>query len=357
MTLPAVERTALPGGLPVFTVTGSAPARRALNHPRLASDPRRLPDPAHGFGGCRHQDDMFAAEGRHLLNSDGADHRRLRDVLAPRLSQEQATSLRDPLEKACHELLDAVGETADLVAGYARPLAVRATADALGIPPADREALTAATLARINGGHPDDPEVRAAQTRLEHRWIRLLARKRRDRDPHGLLNHLLTAHGQGRLSAEELVSVALGLFSGGISPVTVFVVSGAVELLRDPELRERLGDDRTVDDLFRRTVPFPVASWRFALDDVEVDGTVIPSGSVVLVRLRTDDATNLAFGAGPHYCPGAHLARLVGSLALRTLFGRFPHLRLAVDERELTWHGDLVERCYDSVPVQLTPTT
>lgn len=77
------QQVVLPGGLVTWMITGAAQARQALTDGRLAHDMRRLPDPRQGFGGLRYPDDLFSAEGRHLLNSDGTAHQRLRAVLAP----------------------------------------------------------------------------------------------------------------------------------------------------------------------------------------------------------------------------------------------------------------------------------
>jgi cytochrome P450 len=50
------------------------------------------------------------------------------------------------------------------------------------------------------------------------------------------------------------------------------------------------------------------------------------------VRVRRDNARqHVSFGAGPHHCLGASLARLEASIALDRMIGRFPALALALD--------------------------
>ena len=56
----------------------------------------------------------------------------------------------------------------------------------------------------------------------------------------------------------------------------------------------------------------------------------------------------MSFGAGPHHCLGAALARLEGRLAISSLATRFPDLALAGD---VTWNGRLNLRGAASVPV------
>ncbi len=95
-----------------------------------------------------------------------------------------------------------------------------------------------------------------------------------------------------------------------------------------------LGDDR--------------GSTRHAATDIEVGGVTIPAGAIVLADCGTAnrdpevfpaatlhdlfaplEAPTLSFGAGPHYCLGAWLARTELQLALHRLAARFPDLRLA----------------------------
>lgn len=351
-----VQPVLLPGDLTAWLVTGAAAAREALVSPLLAHDPRRVPN---AFTHRRYPDDIFAAEGRHLLNSDGPDHRRLRTALAPLFTRAAAERARPLIERLCAGLL--AGTVDDLVADYARPLATRTTAAFLGIPQRWVPELSRLTLTLINA--PDPAGVATERTELFRLWARILGAKRRSSCDDALSLLVRTP----ALAPQELVSVAWGLFSGGVSPATTFVASAAVELLRHPAVPR---STPPIDELLRLVSPFPVATWRFALADTTIGGTPVPRGAVVLVGLaaanrdpaeleapdtlladRPRAAAHLAFGLRPHHCPGAHLARLQATIALTALFTRFPRLRLAVPATALRHHGLLVERCYDSVPV------
>ena len=50
---------------------------------------------------------------------------------------------------------------------------------------------------------------------------------------------------------------------------------------------------------------------------------------------------HLAFGAGPHFCIGAHLSRLEGRIAFGALLDRFTNFRLAIDRGELRWRSGI----------------
>ena len=62
------------------------------------------------------------------------------------------------------------------------------------------------------------------------------------------------------------------------------------------------------------------------------------------------DNRHLAFSHGAHFCLGAALARLEASLALQTLFTRFPDLELTSDE--LRWRPNVILRRLEALPVR-----
>ena len=100
-----------------------------------------------------------------------------------------------------------------------------------------------------------------------------------------------------------------------------------------------------------------------------IAGVTIPRGGLVYAALasanrderqfptpdRLDIARepnrHLSFGLGPHYCLGAPLARLEGQIAVSTLLGRLPNLRLSVTRESLRWRRGLVLRGLEALPV------
>jgi cytochrome P450 len=126
-----------------------------------------------------------------------------------------------------------------------------------------------------------------------------------------------------------------------------------------------------VEECLRYDAPVPHATFRYAVEPVEIGAATIPAGAQVIVCLAAanrdgdryerpevldigrSEMRHLAFGHGIHHCLGAALARMEGQLALASLLRRFPELRLAVPLDELHWdHGDgLVLRGLSELPV------
>ncbi|MGN5381751.1 cytochrome P450 [Streptomyces lasalocidi] len=128
-------------------------------------------------------------------------------------------------------------------------------------------------------------------------------------------------------------------------------------LLEHPDqlalLRERpeLYEAGAVDELLRYLTISQMGSSRCALEDVEIGGTTIKAGQTVVLSLPAAnrdpevfsdpdrlDVTrvprrHLALGFGAHQCLGQHLARASMRIGLRSLFERFPSLRLAAPGR------------------------
>jgi cytochrome P450 len=120
------------------------------------------------------------------------------------------------------------------------------------------------------------------------------------------------------------------------------------ELRREPGLWKQ-----AVQELLRYCSISEDNMGRVAIADMEIGGVPIAKGDGVLMavpaanhdeRLFPDPATldfhrdasaHVAYGSGPHHCPGAPLANQELELALSMLLNRFPTLRLAVGVDDL----------------------
>jgi cytochrome P450 len=169
--------------------------------------------------------------------------------------------------------------------------------------------------------------------------------------------------------------MAFLLLVAGHETTVNLIGNGMLALLRHPERLAELRADpeltpRAVEEFLRFDGPVDLATFRHTTEPVEIGGTVIPPGEVVLVALASAnrdpeqypaaddldlhrDASHLAFGFGLHHCLGAPLARLEGDVAFRTLLARFPDLALACEPDELTWRSSILLRGLTRLPVRL----
>src|SRR3546814_9421790 len=149
-----------------------------------------------------------------------------------------------------------------------------------------------------------------------------------------------------RLSSQEVIATCALLLFGGHETTTNLIASGALALLQHPQALDDLARDgelmgTALEEILRYDGPAKLAV-RVASERIELRGAVIEPGQRVFLctssanrdenrfadpdSLMLDRADNqhLGFGFGLHYCPGASLARLEGSLALERLL---PELR------------------------------
>ena len=127
---------------------------------------------------------------------------------------------------------------------------------------------------------------------------------------------------------------------------------------------------RAVEELLRFDGPV-VTVPRVANSDVEVAGRIIPADSHVAVAIATAnrdpaghrapdtvdfrrDERHLAFGAGPHGCLGAHLARIEMRVVLTEWHRRIPDYELAPGAlARAAWPAGLVG--IDNLPLVFPP--
>ena len=373
-----VARAVTPIGLPVWLVTRYDDARQALTDPRLAKD-------AEGFARVLERQPVppenqaiFAQElMRHMLSSDPPDHTRLRKLVGRAFTVRAIAGLRPQVEAIAARLADrmAAGPAeVDLLDAFAFPLPMSVICELLGVPEAERTSFRrwSGTLLSSDGAAAD----RTAAGLAMAEFLTALVVEKRTRPAGDMLSAIVAASEDAdRLSADETVAMAFLLLVAGHETTVNLIGNGVLALLRFPDRFTELRADpdlvpAAVEEFLRFDGPVNLATFRHTTEPVQVGGTTIPAGEVVLVSLasanrdsdhypapdRLDlhrDAGHLAFGHGIHHCLGAPLARLEGEVAFRTLLTRFPDLALATDPGELTWRQSILMRGLTRLPVRL----
>jgi cytochrome P450 len=310
------------------------------------------------------QDPVFSLVDNHLLNKDGADHRRLRALVSKAFTPRMIGQMRPRIQAIADELLDQIaaqGE-ADLVETYAFPLPIIVIAELLGIPAVDRDKFRTWSDAVVTPALT--PAAQAEfMTHLQAfvAYLRQLFEQRRQTPQPDLISALLQAEEAGdRLSEEELFSMVILLIIAGHETTVSLIGNATLALLQHPEKMVQLRHNpdqmaTAVEEFLRYDGPVERAMSRWATEEVEINGRILQPGDPIIVIIgaanrdpahfedpdRLDIERNptrhLAFGRGSHYCLGASLARLEGEIALNTLLRRLPNLRLAVEPEELNW--------------------
>ena len=308
--------------------------------------------------------DDFAFIENHMLNKDGADHRRLRRLVTKAFTPRMVEQLRPRIQAIADELLDAVEERREmeLVEEFAFPLPITVIAELLGIPVADQKRFREWSDAVVRPSiSPSELERFAGQMRDFVAYLRELFERRRREPADDLISALLQAEEAGdSLSEAELFSTVILLIVAGHETTVSLIGSAVLALLGDPSALERLRAEpelipRAVEELLRREAAVDRTLVRWATADAELGGRTIKRGEPVIAILGAanrdparfpepgtfdldrQDNKHVAFGRGSHYCLGAPLARLETEIALATLLRRLPGLRLAGDANDVEW--------------------
>ncbi|MEU5995457.1 cytochrome P450 [Spirillospora sp. NPDC047418] len=293
---------------------------------------------------------------RSFLTMDPPDHTRLRRLVGKAFTPRLVERLRPRVEALVDGLLDGMSGEVDLIAALAYPLPVIVISEMLGVPARDRDLFKGWSDSLARGLDPDFllPEAEIAEretARAEFaEYFRQLADERRRQPQDDLLSALVSVSDGGDvLSEEELLATCVLLLVAGHETTVNLIGNGALALLRDPAqlelFRARPGNvQAAVEELLRYDPPVQL-TLRAALEDVDLDGTLLERGKLVLLltgaanrdpavfddpdRLDLtrytegrDTPRHLSFGHGIHFCLGAPLARLEGQVALKKLFER-----------------------------------
>ncbi len=317
--------------------------------------------------------------GLSMLDRDPPDHTRLRRLVSKAFTPRAVQALRPRITGLVDGMLDAVARArqVDLVDALAFPLPFTVIAEMLGTPPADHARIRELTGTVVRSLEPvADPglaaAIVAADSELTGIAAEMIGWKRRN-PADDLLTALINAEDDGDvLSDDELIAQTLLLYIAGHETTVSLIAGGTLALLRNPGQLELLRREpglagNAVEELLRFDSPVQ-ASRRITREPVTVQHTEIPAGAFIMASLgsanrdelfwgadaselrldRPNARQQVSFGAGPHHCLGASLARLEASIAFEQILARFPGMAL---DGDVTWNGRINLRGPAHLPV------
>jgi cytochrome P450 len=301
--------------------------------------------------------------GPSMLSLDGAEHGRHRAPFTRGFGcGEIHARLAAFVTAEADRLVEAMrpAGAADARRSLAGPLAVAVVAEALGLGDTDPATVLgwyAAIVGSVSAlaGNPGEVDAAGAAAfgMLSDRLSAVIGAVD---GSHSLLADAAGARagpGDTGLSAREAISNAAVIMFGGIETTEGMIGNAILHLLGNPgQLALVRADESLVPNAVEESVrlePAAAVVDRYATRDIQLGGAAIRCGDLVTVSLagagrdpavfpdpdvfdvrRQNARANLAFAHGPHFCLGAHLARLEAQAAVRAAL-RLPGLRLDPD--------------------------
>ena len=338
-------------------------------------------------------EDMRVAR-QSMLETDPPRHTRLRGLVGPPFTPRAVKAYEVALRELTRTILDRaipLGEF-DFIEEIAKELPIRVLARLLGVPESDTDALIDWGDRMIMNTDPDyadvlydSPESEAyrlipfrSPAALElFEYAHAVAAERRAEPRDDLVSKLVHTEIDGeRLTEQEFDTMFLLLVVAGNETTRQAIAHGMQALVENPGEWARMRGDPTLawqtgaDEILRWSSPV-LHFRRTATVDTEIRGQTIPAGDKVVVwyvsanfdeevfgdplRFDAGRTPNLHItfgGGGPHYCLGAHLAKLEVQILFDELFPRIRDLELtAPPERMRSNFTNALKR----MPVRVTP--
>ncbi|MET9439616.1 cytochrome P450 [Streptomyces sp. NPDC006610] len=304
-------------------------------------------------------------------HAEGEEHLRLRSAVTGAMSTIDHRSLRRHINRHTQRLVNEFCEQgeADLVSRFTEHLPMAVMCQILGMPEEYDERLVHAARDALKGTET----AIASHAHVMDALGRLTAR-RRARPEDDFTSHLVNH--PARLTDDE-VREHLRLVLFAAYEATVNLLSNALRtVLTDPRFRAQLnGGQMTVPEAVEQSLwdepPFSTVLGYFAKQETELGGRRIHKGDGLLFapapgnidpRVRPDlsasmqgNRSHLAFGGGPHECPGQDIGRAIAEVGVDALLLRLPDVELDCAEGELQWRESIASRHLVALPVRFEP--
>ncbi|MDX3117555.1 cytochrome P450 [Streptomyces scabiei] len=304
-------------------------------------------------------------------HAEGDEHKRLRGAVTAAMATIDDRSVRRYINRSSQRLVNRFCEEgrADLVGDFAEHLPMAVMCHVLGMPDEYNDKMVHAARDALKGS-----ETAVASHEYVVGALARLTARRRAKPEEDFTSHLIT-HPAGLTDDEVREHLRLVLFAA--YEATVNLLSNALRMvLTDPRFLARLnGGQMTVAEAVEQSLwdepPFSTIFGYFAKQDTELGGQRIrrgdglffaPAPGNVDPRVRPDlsahmqgNRSHLAFGSGPHECPGQDIGRAIADVGVDALLMRLPDVQLDCTEDELRWTMSIASRHLVALPVRFEP--
>jgi cytochrome P450 len=387
-------RPATPHG--VVAVTGHAEALAAYKDPAMSSCVAVAgPFPPLPF--TPEGDDISAqieahrAEipmAEHVVTMDADAHAKTRGLLAKLITPKRLSENEEFMWRLADQQLDTFIDkgACEFMEDYAKPFAMLVIADLLGVPLEDhiefRRVLGNEVVGEIGGA---DTVAHNPLMWLDDKFREYIGDRRREPRADVLTELAAATYPDGGMpDVEEVVKLATFLFAAGMETTTKLLSTGMRVMAERPDIQQSLRDDRAqipsfLEEALRTESPVK-SHFRLARTSTSIGGVEVPAGTILMMlpgasnrdpqkfesphefrHDRRNVREHVAFGRGPHSCPGAPLARSEARISFNRFLDRMDDIRIdesvhgPASERRYTYDPTFIMRGLSSLHVEFTP--
>ncbi|MEM7337124.1 MAG: cytochrome P450 [Actinomycetota bacterium] len=310
-------------------------------------------------GGHNLRNDHDKTAIKHLLLQDRPEHTENRLMTSRRFTPKVVRMFTDHYRALAGNLLDRalVNDTFDVVDEISVEFPMQAIVELMGTSVDDHDRLLAwsnATISTLDPEYAPTAEARAQAIEEMTAYALELAEARRANPTDDIATVLVEKVDAGELAIEEYAAYVILLFVAGNETTRNNISWGLHAFATNPDQWELLTSeparylDTAVEEITRWASPVNYMS-RTVHTPVEVHGQQLEVGEKVALMylsanrdervfadpfrfdITRDPNPQIAFGYGPHFCLGSHLARLETRSVLEELIARVQRFELAGD--------------------------
>lgn len=312
------------------------------------------------------------------IEIDPPRHSRYRALVNPVFAPARVTEITPRIKALARSIIEAMAEqgAAEAVSAFCVPIAITSLAAFTDVPIADSQRWVGWITKMFD---VSDPVAGAAASRELVAYIEKLIAERRAAPTGDFLSTLTAAEIDGeRLDDSQIRSFMTVLFGAGFETTADGLSVMLCWLAEHPEALARLAADpamipTAVEEFLRHSAPIQIFG-RNASHDIALHGRRIAAGDIVALgfgaanrdpsafehpdemRLERKPNKHLTFGAGPHLCAGAGVARMEMAVVLETLIETGVCLALAPAAMP-QWKARGDRRGLSSLPLIVTKKT